>query len=53
MEAVDLIQELQAIRHFPGPEKSHGAQQGKADLRASSLFAFTFHLKEKKPGVLH
>lgn len=49
MEPVDLIQELQEIR----PERSHGAQQGKADLHNSNSFAFKIHLQKKKPNVVH
>lgn len=54
MEPVDLIQELQEIRRFPGPERSYGAQQGKADLQASNSFAFMMHSpKKKRPDVVH
>lgn len=51
MEPVDLAE----MRCFPGPERSHGAQEGKADLLASNSFAFMIKLKKKakNPDDVH
>lgn len=49
MEPVDLIQELQEIRCFPGPERSHEL----SEERQISEFIFTYDPFTKKSPMLY
>lgn len=49
VEPVDLTQDLQELRGFPGSGRSGEAQQEKADLQASRTFTFMLHLKKNAP----
>jgi len=46
---VDLIQDLQELRGFPGSGQSSEAQQGKLGFHASDTFTLMIHFKKNCP----